>query len=341
MSLPFSVSNPLDRFPRTSLAHLPTPIEHLPRLSARLGGPEIFVKRDDATGLALGGNKVRKLEFLLGDALAGSADTLITCGAPQSNHCRQTAAAAARSGLACHLVLQDRVAHPDRALYLASGNMLLDRLAGAELHLVAADADVDRAMAAIADRVRAAGGRPYVVPLGGSSPMGVLGYVDAAAELRRQSDAAGLAVDAVVVAAGSGGTQAGLIAGGAPGVVGICIGDPAAKMRPAIAGLAADACRLAGIAVPTDLRVDIRDGFVGPGYAQPTPGMVEAVRLCGELEGLILDPVYTGKAMAGLIAMIRSGELARGQTVVFMHTGGTPTLFVYAGSFQGGTQPPA
>jgi L-cysteate sulfo-lyase len=321
----------LSRFPRVRLSHLPTPLEHLPRLSTRLGGPEIFGKRDDATGLALGGNKVRKLEFLLGEALAQGSDTLITCGAPQSNHCRQTAAAAARQGLACHLVLQDRVAHPDRELYLSSGNMLLDRLTGAELHMVGAEASVDREMDRIASEVAAAGGRPYVVPLGGSSRTGVLGYVDAALELRRQADAAGVAVDAVVVAAGSGGTQAGLVAGGAPGVVGICIGEPAARLTPVIAGLVDEVTRLLGVAALG--RLDVRDGFIGPAYGQPTPEMVEAVRLCAELEGLILDPVYTGKAMAGLIAMIRSGELKRGQNAVFMHTGGTPTLFVYDRTF--------
>lgn len=331
----------LSRFPRLALCHLPTPLEHLQRLSAHLGGPEIWVKRDDATGLALGGNKARKLEFLLGDAIAEGADTLITCGAPQSNHCRQTAAAAARAGLACDLVLQDRVAHPDRALYLSSGNILLDRLAGARIHMVGAGADMDAALTRVADEVRAAGGRPYVVPLGGSNPTGVLGYVNAALELERQAESAGFAIDAVVVAAGSGGTQAGLIAGlgDREPVVGICIGDPAATMHEAVSRLTASVAQLLGTAAPSAERIDVRDGFVGPSYGQPTPGMIEAVRLCAELEGLILDPVYTGKAMAGLIASIRAGEFGRGRNAVFMHTGGTPSLFVYDAAFADAAEP--
>jgi D-cysteine desulfhydrase family pyridoxal phosphate-dependent enzyme len=325
----------LSRFPRELLCHLPTPLERLPRLSAHLGGADVWVKRDDATGLALGGNKARKLEFLLGHARAAGADTLITCGAPQSNHCRMTAAAAARAGMACILVLQDRVAHPDRALYMSSGNVLLDRLTGARLHIVGADADMEAELARVADEVRAGGGRPYVIPLGGSNPIGVLGYVDAAVELERQAAEAGLVIDALAVAAGSGGTQAGLVAGMGERarVIGICIGDPPDAMRSAVEGLTAGVSDLLGIDAPGADRIDIRGGFIGPRYGEPTPEMVEAVRLCAELEGLILDPVYTGKAMAGLIASIRSGELGPGRNVVFMHTGGTPSLFVYHAAF--------
>ncbi len=326
----------LDQIPRAHFCHLPTPLEPLPRLSAHLGGPDIYVKRDDATGLALGGNKARKLEFLIADALAADADTLITMGAPQSNHCRQTAAAAARYGLACHVVLVDRVTFPDRNLYLGSGNMLLDHMAGAQVHIVPGDSDQEAEFAWVAEEVRASGHRPYIVPIGGSNALGTLGYVVAGHELTDQAAAAGIAVDAVFVTAGSGATQAGLMVGlgDAVPVVGICIGDPPSVLKPEIARLATEAAELIGVPrTYTDADVDLRDSYIGPAYGQPTEGMVEALRLCASLEGLILDPVYTGKAMAGLIDLIRGGAYGKGQSVVFMHTGGTPSLFVYHETF--------
>ncbi|MEZ5666502.1 MAG: D-cysteine desulfhydrase [Alphaproteobacteria bacterium] len=325
-----------DQFPRSRFCHLPTPLEPLPRLSAHLGGPSIWVKRDDATGLALGGNKARKLEFLVGAAQAEGADALITAGAPQSNHCRQTAAAAARHGLACHLVLQDKVAYADRDLYMHSGNILLDRLTGARVHMVAGDTDADAQIARVAVELRNAGGRPYAIPIGGSNAVGALGYAAAGRELLDQAQARGVKVDAVFHASGSGGTQGGLLAGigGEVPVVGICVGDPSAKLGPEVMRIAREAAaRLGRGAAIADGLLDLRDGFVGPAYGQPTEGMVEAVGLCARLEGLIIDPVYTGKAMAGLIAAIRAGEFVRGQNVVFVHTGGTPALFVYHAAF--------
>ena len=326
----------LDQIARSRFCHLPTPLEPLPRLSTHLGGPEIYVKRDDATGLAVGGNKARKLEFLVAAAQAADADTLITCGAPQSNHCRQTAAAAARHGLSCHVVLQDKVPYSDRELYLSSGNILIDRLTGAHVHLVAGDADADTEIARVADEIRATGGRPYEIPIGGSNAVGAMGYVAAGRELLDQTKSAGIAIDAVIHASGSGGTQAGLVAGigGDVPVIGICVGDPASKLGPEVAEIAAATARRLGRSTPIPAeQIDLRDGYVGTAYGQPTEGMVEALRLCASLEGLILDPVYTGKAMAGLIGMIRAGEFRRGQTIVFIHTGGTPALFVYHAAF--------
>jgi L-cysteate sulfo-lyase len=327
----------LARFARARFCHLPTPLESLPRLSAHLGGPAILVKRDDATGLAFGGNKTRKLEFVLGEALAAGADTVITTGSVQSNHCRQTAAAAARLGLGCHLVLQREVARDD-ARYERTGNALLDRLAGAELHPVGRDADRDATMAALAEELRAAGLRPAVIPVGASTPVGAHGYVVAGLEILAQAEALGRPLDAIVHASGSGGTQAGLLVamagvhGGVP-VLGISDGEPRAALEAVVGDLAERTAALLGVpnAAMAGLadRVEVLDEYFGDAYGQPTAGMVEAIRLCARLEGLFLDPVYSGKAMAGLIDQIRQGRWSRSQTVVFVHTGGTPALFAY------------
>jgi len=324
----------LARFARARFCHLPTALEPLPRLSAELGGPQILVKRDDATGLAFGGNKTRKLEFLIGQAQGAGADTLVTAGGVQSNHCRQTAAAAARHGLACALVLQRRVAwnHPG---YEQGGNVLLDRLAGAEVLLVERAADLAAELERTAERLRGRGRRPFVIPVGGSTPVGALGYVSAGLELMAQAEASARPIDAIVHASGSGGTQAGLLValealGAEAPVVGISVSEARAALEATIADLARRTAALLGSAAPPDARVEALDRYVGADYGQPTAGMREAVRLCAALEGLFLDPVYTGKAMAGLIDLIRAGRFGRGQTVVFLHTGGTPALFPYA-----------
>ena len=323
----------LARFARTRFCHLPTALEALPRLSAELGGPAILVKRDDATGLGFGGNKTRKLEFLVGAALADGADMLVTAGGVQSNHCRQTAAAAARQGLGCALVLQRRVAwnHPD---YERGGNVLLDRLAGAELHLVERGADLAVELERLAGELRARGRRPFVIPVGGSTPLGALGYVAAGLELLAQADAQGRPLDAIVHASGSGGTQAGLLTalhalGAEVPVVGISVSEPRAELEATVAALAGRTAALLGSAAPPRDAVEVQGGHIGADYGQPTAGMREALRLCARLEGLFLDPVYTGKAMAGLIDLVRTGRFARDQTVVFVHTGGTPALFPY------------
>jgi len=329
----------LARFARARFCHLPTALEPLPRLTAYLGGPQILVKRDDATGLGFGGNKTRKLEFLLGAAQAEGADTLITAGGVQSNHCRQTAAAAARHGLFCALVLQRRVAwnHPD---YERGGNVLLDRLAGAELHLVERDADLAAEIERVAGELRSSGRRPFVIPIGGSTPVGALGYVAAGLELLAQADAMGRPIDAILHASGSGGTQAGLLValqalGADVPVIGISVSEPKEELEATVGELAGRTAALLGTAAPPRAAVEVQDGYVGADYGQPTAGMREAVHLCAGLEGLFLDPVYTGKAMAGLIDLVRQHRFARDQTVVFVHTGGTPALFPYLDALTG------
>ncbi len=328
-------------FPRRRLAHLPTPLEPMPRLSAHLGGPQLFVKRDDCTGLAGGGNKTRKLEFLIADALADGADTVITAGSVQSNHARQTAAAAAHCGLRCELVLP-RFVPWEGPGYEVVGNVLLDRLLGAEVHLLPADTDRDAAMARVAEKARVRGARPYVIPVGGSNALGALGYVECAAELLRQAADLGIAIDALVTASGSGGTQAGLVVGcqrlaaDFP-VIGMCDAAPAQELAETVRALVAALGELLGGSRDIDWgRVEFLDAYAGAGYGLPTDAMVEAVTLAARLEGLLLDPVYTGKALAGLIDLVRRGRFRGDDTVVFVHTGGAAALDAYAGVFAGG-----
>lgn len=327
----------LARFPRRRYTDRPTPIEPLPHLSRHLGGPDLLVKRDDLLGLAAGGNKTRKLEFLVADALARGADTLITCGAVQSNHCRLTLAAAIREGLRCRLLLEERVPgsfHAD-----ASGNHLLFRLLGAEeIRVVEGGTDLAAAMAEMAAQVEAEGRRAYVIPGGGSNALGALGYVACAQEIVQQAFEEGLAPDHVVCASGSGGTHAGLLAGlGSLGadlpLTGISVRQPRGRQEEWIASLARSTRELLGIGgEPARETVVVDDRFVGEGYSLPTPEMREAVQLAARLEGLLLDPVYTGKAMAGLIGLVREGRFERGEKVLFVHTGGAPALYEYASS---------
>jgi D-cysteine desulfhydrase family pyridoxal phosphate-dependent enzyme len=305
------------------LAHRPTPVEALDRLGDWLGGPRVFVKRDDQTGLALGGNKARKLEHLCAEALAQGCDTLVTGGGPQSNHCRMTAAAANRLGLECHLALAGPAAPP-------TGNLLLDHLLGARLHPTAAREyyEIEASIEALADEVRKAGRRPYAIPIGGASVTGALGYVDAARELAGQLDGP---VDWIVVADGSGGTHAGLLAGLDPGpqVLGVDVGTRP-DLDERVPELAAATAAATGRPAPGG-KVHIDHTRFGAGYGTPTPECLEALRAAARLEGLILDPVYTGKAMAGLIGWAREGRFTDRHTVLFWHTGGAPALF--AGPF--------
>ncbi len=328
----------LSRFPRRRLAHLPTPLEPMEALSRHLGGPRLYVKRDDCTGLATGGNKTRKLEFLMADALEKGADTVITCGGAQSNHARQTAAAAARLGLACALVHQ--AAHPwDGPDYAETGNVLLDRLLGAELHAVPTEADRDAGMARLADELRERGRRPYIIPGGGSNALGGLGYAGCAFEITAQANERDLRIDHIVLATGSGGTQGGLVAGLAAlnspiAAIGIDIdadADGVAARARAVAEGTAELLGVRGGVAPE--AVTVVPGYAGPAYGRPTPAMVEAVRLAARHEGLLLDPVYSGKAMAGLIDLVRRGRFGADETVVFLHTGGTPALFAYRSVF--------
>lgn len=324
----------LSRFPRVPLARLPTPIEPLPRLSAHLGGARLYVKRDDLTGLGLGGNKLRKLEFLLAEALAEGADTILTVGALQSNHARQTAAACAKLGLACELIL--RRSQRTTEAYLHSGNALLDRLFGAQVKLIAAQESREEAMARRADELRAAGRKPRCIPVGGSCTTGDLGYAACAQEVLAQAQAAGIEPAALILATGSGGTQAGLLAGlhalgAALPVVGIAVEGTRAEQEALVFGQAAETARVLGAGTPLPREnVVVLDEYAGAGYARPTEAMREALRLAAAQEGLVLDPVYTGKAFAGLIDLVRAGRWKSGQAVLFVHTGGQPGLFAYA-----------
>jgi L-cysteate sulfo-lyase len=328
----------LSRFPRVKLAHLPTPLEPMERLSKHLGGPRLWIKRDDCTGLSTGGNKTRKLEFLMGEALKLGADTIVTVGATQSNHARQTAAAATKLGLACHILLEDRTGF-EAAEYRQNGNVLLDNLHGAEISKRSAGADMLAEAENLATELRDKGGKPYVIPGGGSNATGALGYANCALELVAQANEIGLRIDRVVQATGSTGTQAGFVAGlcainARIPVIGISVSAPKAKQEPAVLALAAKTAELVGApgAVKPE-HVVANSDYVGQGYGLPTEGMIEAVTLLARHEGILLDPVYTGKAMAGLIDLVRKGTFANDENIVFLHTGGSVGLFAYRSAF--------
>jgi L-cysteate sulfo-lyase len=328
----------LSRFNRLRFAHLPTPLEPLENLTRHLGGPRLWIKRDDCTGLSTGGNKTRKLEFLMADALAQKADTVITQGATQSNHARQTAAIAARLGLECHLLLEDRTGSEDPD-YNYNGNVALNQLHGARLTLRRGGADMDAEMGQLARRLASAGRRPYIIPGGGSNEIGALGYVNAALELLNQANDRGLKIDHVVHATGSAGTQAGLVTGfkalnsGIP-VLGIGVRAPREKQEQNVFALAQRTAEYLGVG-DVVAREDVLANcdYVGGGYGVPTEGMVEAVSLLARLEGILLDPVYSGKGMAGLIDLIRRGRFRDDDNIVFIHTGGSVALFGYRQAF--------
>ena len=309
--------------PRLSFAHLPTPIEELPRLSAALGGPRLLVKRDDQTGLAFGGNKTRKLEFLMAEAREQGAQTIISAGAMQSNHCRQTAAAAARFGFDCILVLTGEVPPQPTA------NLLLDRLFGAQIVAVADRADRDRVLSETFDRAAAEGRKPYMVPYGGSSTTGALAYAFAMEEFLNQ----GVHADWIVFGTSSGGTHAGLVLGqrlfGYKGrVLGISIDESADWLRAHVSSLASDTSERLGRRIdftPEDVLAN--DDYCAPGYGVLTNAERGAVDMFARYEGLLLDPVYTGRAAAGMIDLIRKGFFKAEETVLFWHTGGQPALF--------------
>jgi len=323
----------LARFPRRRYTPGFTPLEPLPRLSAALGGADIWIKRDDLLGLAGGGNKTRKLEFLVADALAKGADTLITVGAPQSNHCRLTLAAAAKEGLKCRLVIEERVpgSYAEDAL---GNNLLFDLMGAANVRMVKAGADLAAEMAADAEVVTAAGGKPYIIVGGGSSPLGALGYAACAQEILMQSFDMGVTFDRIVVASGSAGTHAGLVAGIlALGtyipVTGINVRRARAEQEANVLKLGTATAELMDTARLVTEDIVCLDEWVGPGYSLPTREMVEAVRMLATQEGILLDPVYSGKAMAGLIGLVRDGRIAAGERVLFLHTGGSPSLSAF------------
>jgi len=331
----------LSRFPRRRYTEGATPIEPLPRFSAALAascpggrGPEVWVKRDDLLGLAPGGNKTRKLEFLVADALAQGADTLVTCGAPQSNHCRITLAAAVKEGLKCRFVIEERV--PGSFSETASGNHFMFRLLGVEdLTVVPAGTDMGAAMRRVADELAGQGRKAYVIPGGGSNALGGLGYVACAQELQQQLYEQGLAFDRVVVGSGSSGTHGGLVAGFlgnriAIPLLGIGVSRDPDTQAPLVLKEAQAVCDLLGLglSVPAEA-VQCVGGWWQPKYSVPNPAMVEAVQMLARTEALLLDPVYTGKVMAGLIGLARQGVIGAGERVLFLHTGGMPALFAY------------
>jgi D-cysteine desulfhydrase len=299
-----------------------------------MGGPHIFIKRDDLLGLTAGGNKTRKLEFLVADALRQGADTLITVGAVQSNHCRLTLSAAIKEGMRCRLVLEQRV--PDSYDYDASGNNLLFRLLGVEkTTVVDLGTDLAAVMQEEVDELAENGRKGYVIPGGGSNPIGALGYVSCAQEILAQAFEKGIQFDHLVTASGSGGTHAGILVGmrataSSIPVTGISVRRPVSEQEGLIGGLAADTREFLGL--PSELaegELKIFDDYVGPGYSIPTEEMAEAVRIFARTEGILLDPVYTGKAAAGLLDLIHKGHFKRGEKVLFLHTGGSPGLYAY------------
>lgn len=324
----------LGAHPRAPLAHLPTPLEPMDRLSEALGGPRLWVKRDDCTGLSGGGNKTRKLEYLMADARERNADCVITQGATQSNHARQTAAAAARLGMRCDILLEDRTGYRD-VDYCWSGNVMLDRLHGAHVERRPGGADMNAEMETFAEALRKEGRRPYVIPGGGSNPVGALGYVNAARELTEQAAAMGLAPGALVHATGSSGTQAGLAAGLAAiesdvDLLGIGVRAPREKQEAMVHDLAVRTMERLGMGVPIPRESVKADcSYVGEGYGIPTEGMIKAVRMAAELEGLLFDPVYSGKGLDGLFDLVRKGRFDGMSDVVFLHTGGSAALFGY------------
>ncbi len=324
-----------DRLPRVNLGFFPTPVEELPRLSKALGGPRIFVKRDDQTGLAGGGNKTRKLEFSVAEALKRGCDTLITLGGVQSNHCRQTAAAAAKLGLRCVLVLRGT---PPAEW---NGNLLLDRIVGAEVVFSGARTREDVA-AEVVEREKSAGRKPFLIPVGASDEYGSVGYVAAIEELAGQLRATGLAPDRVVFASSSFGTQAGMVAGAKaigfkPQIAAIAIDSPSRELREGVAELAAKVAARLGLGLKfSPGEIVGYDGYLGGGYAVMGGPEKEAIELAGGTEGLLLDPVYTGRAMAGLVDLVRKGEFRKDETLLFWHTGGSAALFAYAEGLMGG-----
>lgn len=318
----------LQKFPREHLAALPTALEFAPRLSGKLG-VDLFIKRDDNTGLALGGNKARKLEYLAGEALRQGCDTLITTGSPQSNHCRMTAAAAAKLGLDCHLVFTGN------EIPVSQGNLLLDVILGAKLHYIGEgnDMSADDSMNHLAAELALEGKCPYVIPLGGSNATGALGYIRGILELVQQAEALGVSYDYIVHASGSAGTQAGLMAGVkyfdlASRVLGMSVSRSASRLSGEVLQLCNETLTKSGsMKTVTAAEVFVYDEYVGGGYGIPTDLSDEAISLFARLEGIIVDPVYTAKGAAGMIDLVRKGVIPQHSRVLFWHTGGAPAHF--------------
>lgn len=324
----------LARFPRFGFSAGTTPIEKLGNLSKILGGPTIYVKRDDIYGtISPGGNKTRKLEFLLGDAKAQGCDTIITCGAVQSNHCRLTIACSTKLGMDCHLVLEERI--PGGYSETASGNNLHYQLLGAKsIEVVPGGTDLVAVMQDKADRLKSEGKTSYIIPTGGSTPVGALGYAACAAEVMQQVFEMGIQLDNIVLTSGSAGTHSGFLTGmcainaGIP-VTGISISRKAEPQKAMVRELSAKTAKKIGSPEPREEDIIVYGDYFGAGYSLPTDGMVEAIKLLAKAEALILDPVYTGKTMSGLIDLVRKGVFKKGENVLFIHTGGTTALYAF------------
>lgn len=323
----------LNVIPRVSMSHSPTPLEAMPKLS-KLLNRNIFVKRDDCTGLAGGGNKTRKLEYLVADALAANADTLVTVGGIQSNHARQTAAAAAKFGLKCELVLEDVKGTP-KSDYYHNGNILLNNLLGATVHRLSEEENCTDYADALINELQAKGKNPYFIPMGGSTEIGSLGYIQCAQEIISQINEQKIALDHIVLATGSAGTQAGLLAGlilagvDIP-VLGVCVSRSENEQIEIVTALLKKTLTLIGLDPKlVKNRVFANGNYYGDGYGIPTDKMIEAVRLCAQNEGLILDPVYTGKGMSGLIDLCRTDVFDEKDNILFIHTGGSQGIYAY------------
>ena len=323
----------LSVFPMVRLCHRPTPLEPLKRLTKILSGPEIWIKRDDCTGLSTGGNKTRKLEYLVGDALKNGADTLVTQGAVQSNHARQTAAAAAKLGLKCHILLERRI--PEKLdEYERTGNVFLDKIHGATVEFRESGIDMNAEGEAVSKQLSENGAKPYFIPGGGSNAVGALGYVSCALELISQFNINSIKFNCLIHATGSTGTQAGLVSGLSAlsselPVLGISVRQNRERQIDAVWNLVCKTVeKLKNIDIQRD-KILVDDHYIGKGYAIPTDGTLEAIDLLAKTEGILLDPVYSGKAMAGLIDMVRKGDFKKNEKILFLHTGGSAALFAY------------
>lgn len=335
---PEAVTRALATWPRARLAHLPTPLDALPRISAMYPGRQVYLKRDDCTGLAMGGNKARQLEFYFGDALAKGCDTILSTGATQSNYMRCIAAAAARTGLECHIQLESRVANASMD-YQLSGNVYLDQLFGAHIHHYSEGEDeqgADRSIRALSASLQAEGKKPYVVPLAPvDKPRGALGYVVAAQELLNQCGQMDISPDLVVLGSGSGLTHAGLLTGlrmmgSEIPVLGGCVRREVDLQGPRVLSVCRRVEAMLGIGeVVGDTDVWVNDGALAPGYGQASETVMQAISDMARLEGVLMDPVYSAKAFATLQLLLRAGELERYQNIIVIHTGGTPALFAY------------
>lgn len=330
----------LTQFPRRGYVNTPTPIEAMPTFSKALGGKvNLYIKRDDLLPGTSGGNKTRKLDFCMADAILQGADTIITCGAVQSNHCRLTLAWSVKEGLDCHLILEERVANsysPD-----ASGNNFLFQLLGVKsISVVPAGSNMLGEMEQLAEKLRAKGKKPYIIPGGASNKIGALGYVSCAQEMMQQSFDMGLKLDHIVVPSGSAGTHAGMLIGIAANnvnipVSGINVSRPADVQQGIVHKLAQETLEYIGVDYKLPIeKVICFDSYYQPSYSVPNEGMIEAVKLLARTEAILLDPVYSGKAMAGLMDLVRKGHFPKGSNVIFLHTGGSPALYAYMPSFK-------